>query len=686
MKRYSPDEYKKKYGEGAYQTLLELDTQQAGPQKTGFFGRLKDSAVAGFQKARQGFSDVTQEGQSIGGGLSGFARLGAGVVETAASPLTAAAQPVIEPTIGKGIEFIANKISDLPSVQKFAVSDRGEFASRLAEDLVNVGIIASAAPAGTGASRAATTATRAAEEAARRIALTARSTGQKIGQTATKVGESIGSSPLVQEAKRIPSRIGTNIAERQAIQQSIDQLPTQVARQAAQDGLDVVDVQTLYNLPKSQTATLKELATVVKDFSEGKTKTNPIEVVGRPIVARIKELEAERTRVGKQLGEASNNLGEVTTEELVPAIIQPLQKVSGLQGLKLTPRGNLDFSDTVIASSLSNSDQVAIQEIFNEAVKAGTGKSKHLLRQELFEILGGKKKALTNLTDTQERAYNAIRQGLSDILENKNNSYKTLSNEYRKIIQPLQDIRSYMKKVVGADEDILDMSAGLLARRITSAAKSNPEIRNVLNAMDAATAEAGTTRLSIEALQDFYNILEKYYDIAPKTGFQAQVRRGVEDAGTSGLFNYVAKTFTGFAGETPAVRRQALEKILKEIFEEEGGPSQTLKASKEGTNAVKILSGRKSGEIKNAFFNSEIGNIDLTWGTTKGEGGGLSKIIQDHPEVVNRLDNIIKNAKVVGGREGRIYMETSDGFRIVVRTDFNEKPKQWLLTAYKKGR
>lgn len=104
-----------------------------------------------------------------------------------------------------------------------------------------------------------------------------------------------------------------------------------------------------------------------------------------------------------------------------------------------------------------------------------------------------------------------------------------------------------------------------------------------------------------------------------------------------------------------------------------------------GQDAVNDLVSKKEGEVKNAFSNPEVGKIDLVWGTTEGEGGGLSKIIQDHPEAVDRLDSILASAKVVGSRAGRIYLETDDGFRAVVRTDFDESPKQWLLTAYKKG-
>lgn len=115
-----------------------------------------------------------------------------------------------------------------------------------------------------------------------------------------------------------------------------------------------------------------------------------------------------------------------------------------------------------------------------------------------------------------------------------------------------------------------------------------------------------------------------------------------------------------------------------------GGVPSTPSSSPVGQEAVDTLLTSKNGEVKNALSNPEIGHIDLMWGTTEGEGGGLAKIAKEHPEAVDNLDYILKNAKVVGGREGRIYLETNDGYRAVVRTDFNEEPKQWLLTAYMK--
>lgn len=369
---------------------------------------------------------------------------------------------------------------------------------------------------------------------------------------------------VAEETRRLPSRIATNVAEKQATRETINQLPTNVAKEAAQDGLDVVDVQALYKIPASQKAPLKRLAQVVRDFAGGKTKINPIEVIGKPIVARVKQLTSQLGKVGQKLGSLANKLGKISGKESFTSVYNSLKGVRGLEGIKVSPKGELDFSGTVLATAETAADRAAIQRIFSVAIKEASGKSKHLLRQELFEALGGKKRAKLNLTATQEKAYEAIRKGLSDVLEGKNSGYKALSNEYRKIIQPLQEIRGYMKKVAGADEDILEMSAGLLARRLTSLAKSNPEIRATLRALDNATKVPGKSTLSIEALQDFYNILEKYYDIAPKTGFQAQIRQGVEKA--TGLGDLAMQKLQSFAGETPAVRQKALERILDEVF------------------------------------------------------------------------------------------------------------------------
>lgn len=402
-------------------------------------------------------------------------------------------------------------------------------------------------------------ATGAVADVARPVLETAGSAAKTIGNATKTIGNA--AAMAAEGATRIPGRLATNVAEQAATKAAIKELPTKIAQRAVQDGIDIIDTKQLYEIPTAQKPMVKKLVTSVQDFAAGKTKVNPIEEVGKPIVEKIKVLNSQKGKIGKQLGEVADNLGDVTKPELETAVFNSMTKVPGLQGLKMAEDG-LDFADTSLASSLSAADQSVINEAFMNATKGGTGKAAHLYRQELFEILGGKKKSLANITDTQERALEAIRKGLSDVLEIKNPQYKKLSSQYRAVVQPLNDLNKLLKSQ-GLDQDLLNMSAALLARRLTSNAASNPQIRQILRSMDKVTLK-GKTLPKVEMLQDVYNILDKYYNIEGGTTLQGQVGRAVSKS--LNAKDLVTSAITENIGVTPAVQRKALEDMLKEIF------------------------------------------------------------------------------------------------------------------------
>lgn len=373
---------------------------------------------------------------------------------------------------------------------------------------------------------------------------------------------------VLTRVKNIPKKVVTNIAEKQAGIEATKSLPTKIAKDAVNLGVDIADVNTLIRASKTQKPVIRKLVDTVKSFASGKSNVRPDEIVGRPMVQALKRLEAQRGAVGNKLGKIADTFGDVTSDELVTPILQRLQKVTGLEGLS-SKNSILDFSDTVLGSSLTSADQKAIQDVFLEAIQAGTGKQKHLLRQTIFETLGGKKKALVNITDTQERAYEAIRKGLADVLDTKNPTYKALNMEYAKLSEPLKKLRKNLQGQGLLDDDLLEMSAGNLARRLTSNAKSNPELRQILRNIDNILKEGskkGETLLNLENLQDIYNVLDKYYDIAPKTGFKGQIKSAIGSPTISGKVNEAIGAVAELAGETPAVRQKAIEKLLEELL------------------------------------------------------------------------------------------------------------------------
>lgn len=361
---------------------------------------------------------------------------------------------------------------------------------------------------------------------------------------------------------RTPGRIATNIEAKQAEQATIKALPTKTAQRAAQNGIDPMDIKTIYSVPTKMKPYANELVNDIKKFANReKGASQPIETVGKPIVEGFKKLESIKNTTGKKLGEVSKKLGIVTSQELEKPVFTALSKSKGLEGLRVK-NGQLDFKNTVLAMDESAPDRAAIQSIYSQATKWGNGEAKHKMRQSLFEILGGKKGSLQNMTGTQENAFNAIRKGLSDVLDAKNPLYKQLNKEYAESVNPYIELRKILKETTGMDEDVLSMNAGLIASRLTGKSLSQGAINTVLRSMDKITK--GSHGKTAKQMQDLYNVLGRYYDIEPKTGFQGGIKAGVE--GATGLGDLITGAVKGAVGQTPAVRQKAIEDALKEAF------------------------------------------------------------------------------------------------------------------------
>ena len=102
--------------------------------------------------------------------------------------------------------------------------------------------------------------------------------------------------------------------------------------------------------------------------------------------------------------------------------------------------------------------------------------------------------------------------------------------------------------------------------------------------------------------------------------------------------------------------------------------------------AVVQLSKIRNGEATAALHHKDIGDIDIVWGnegTGHSDGFGLAKLLKYHPEVVDKLQEIIDEMSVVSRSENRINLE-SEKYKAGVRLTWNEKKKTWLLTLFEK--
>ncbi|EPO0418373.1 hypothetical protein ACT5KO_001103, partial [Campylobacter upsaliensis] len=105
-----------------------------------------------------------------------------------------------------------------------------------------------------------------------------------------------------------------------------------------------------------------------------------------------------------------------------------------------------------------------------------------------------------------------------------------------------------------------------------------------------------------------------------------------------------------------------------------------------GKEAIEKLLEEQRGQVKGAFYKEGLGEIDLVWGEAgsgKSDGFGLAKIVKYHPEVIDKLDDIIANTSIVKESDNRYHLE-NENYKLAIRKDFEGEKTNWLLTAFEK--
>lgn len=364
---------------------------------------------------------------------------------------------------------------------------------------------------------------------------------------------------------QIPENIATNVGEMQAKEAIVKSIPSKVGQKAVRSGVDVADIKTLENSVNTPEA--RTLIDTVKKFATGESKISPFEVVGKPIVTRLKKIDEQVKKFANQLDTVAQDLRGVSVEDATK--IQDTV-LNGIKKLNISIKdGGLDFAGSSL-EGVGNSGTI-VNNVFKRLQSAGDAFDLHNLKKYIdANVSYGKR--VEGLDSGAENLLKSWRKAIDDTLDTQFVEYNKVNTELAKRISPLEDLKGILKNADGLDTDLLNEKAGIIARRITSAAASNPEIKQALRNLDRFTSAKNKTLGKIENLQDLYNVLNKYYDIAPKTGFQNLVKEGVNTS--SGIVDQVTGAVKDFTGTTNAVRQKALEGYLSELL------SKTSKAKK----------------------------------------------------------------------------------------------------------
>ena len=105
-----------------------------------------------------------------------------------------------------------------------------------------------------------------------------------------------------------------------------------------------------------------------------------------------------------------------------------------------------------------------------------------------------------------------------------------------------------------------------------------------------------------------------------------------------------------------------------------------------GSEAIEHLLQKRSGQVQGAFYREDLGDITLIWGnegTGKSDGYGLSKIAKYHPEVLEKLEDLVTNLPIIKETPNRYQLE-NENYKIAIRKDFEGQNENWILTAFEK--
>ncbi|WP_267891205.1 PBECR3 domain-containing polyvalent protein, partial [Helicobacter bizzozeronii] len=109
-----------------------------------------------------------------------------------------------------------------------------------------------------------------------------------------------------------------------------------------------------------------------------------------------------------------------------------------------------------------------------------------------------------------------------------------------------------------------------------------------------------------------------------------------------------------------------------------------------GAQAVAKLLQEQRGQVAGAFYRKDLGEsggyIDLVWGqagTGKSDGWGLSKIAKYHPEVLDKLEELVQTLPIVKETPNRYQLENAN-YKASIRKDFEGVAGNWVLTAFEK--
>ena len=406
----------------------------------------------------------------------------------------------------------------------------------------------------------------------------AKSTVKTIGDVGGSVGGAISAveKPIagigqkikeeVQKIPRVVERVGVGL-EKSADKATRLKTATPEVKKAIESGLDdkIINFVT-----EADDVTKEAMKKVVKIAEEkpalGKT-SQPSKVAGDLAVKQYNLIDAEKKRIGKQLGDRINALSKTTTVDIKDSL-KSLDDILNSQGIlkTLNKKGKIELDFTT--SKFTKAERAKISELYELATEGGSKltpaqiKAKDQMfskmqRESKMESIGD---IIIDTPEGQKNLFQAFRDVYNSKLDSIDPTIRELNRKYAELARITDDIEDSILKTPNFNiTKSADQSefAKVNLRRIFAENQSSAVYEDIVNQMDDWARVLGYKDASPKEIMDFSLEMRKLFpETVPKTGFTGGINAGVE----STIINTLGKALT--SGKPNLIDQQKALKAL----------------------------------------------------------------------------------------------------------------------------
>ena len=462
-------------------------------------------------------------------------------------------------------------------------------------------------------------------------------------------------------------RMKINVFEKQKARQAFESYAPE-KRSAVQKGLIPRDVDLIQQSTPSEKNIFKDLLFASDNYANNRKSPPPSSIVGRELRKPLENLQSQVRDAGASLDKAVAPIKKQPIPNVWRDMAEEMDNVPGLRGVNVTEDGVLDFSNTALRGSGTKAERMRLQSAFDDAVNSNAEQA-HRLRQELFEEQGGRKASGIKSTDTADKGIEAIRKGISTSLGAISPEYGAANQRMAQLLQ----VKGAFERMFGSSkklgEDIFDTKAGTMLRRLTSNAKSGQDIQAMLNDLQTILQENGVSSdINFVALQEFLNLLNRYYDIAGDTSLLGIIKAADIPRGKGDLLMKVINELTDSAQASPETAKSAIADLLGTAQKLRTDAPDFSKAAvpKTAVKKTSLLGGQRE-------FSKNLSSEDRLI-----ESAAFRRLDNEWPTVRQRY--MQENNKIVNADEFRPLFEGYNGANApVVQEPASEASKRLLL-------